>query len=604
MPRVEAYGPRRVQSRPLPNTSVDTTQAVPSAAALGGAAAQGLESFGQQTTQAGFGLLAESNRMAEDAKRRADQLAVLTASNQLDTFVNGRLYAPQEGALSVKGKDAMGLGVQVGTEFDNIADTIGSKLSNPDQKAAFLRERFSTRQRLNETLRRHESTERQQWDLEETNKGIENARNDAIAGAADPLNAPLKIKNALDRQAALIGDFATHNGLGPEARKAQLDEARTNTHVGVIGAFVSAGQDRKAQAYFDEVKDQIAGPKRAEAMRLLEAGSVLGESQRQSDRIMATMPTEDEALKAARAIEEPKVRDAVEARVIHEWGLRNQANHAAHEQSLVTAGNLIDQNPRLGTRAIPPALWASLTVDQKENFERYAKRLIDPAGVKTDWNTFYDLLTLGSNEGTREKFAQIYLADPKYRSKLGNAEFKQLAELQASIRKGDMTNANKLLVSERTQSQIADQALLSIGFDPTPAQPGTRGYSKENTDRVIAFRRALREAVATKETQTGKHATDEEVQAIADTLVTPTGSKVTKPHTFWWDTTGPTFAFESPVGMRSRLGLPSHGAVTALSDIPAQEQQQIQAALIKAGKPVTAAAVVALYNLARERMAR
>ncbi len=79
--------------------------------AEGAAARAGaMANFADRVTQITGGLYAE---MQESERRAADETALLEASNKLADFRNVRLFNPETGAFTRKGKDAMPLPEEV-----------------------------------------------------------------------------------------------------------------------------------------------------------------------------------------------------------------------------------------------------------------------------------------------------------------------------------------------------------------------------------------------------------------------------------------------------------------------------------------------------------
>ena len=102
--------------------------------------------------------------------------------------------------------------------------------------------------------------------------------------------------------------------------------------------------------------------------------------------------------------------------------------------------------------------------------------------------------------------------------KLSEGDLKQLLTAQASG-PGQMAKEQQaLLTNAAYQNQIVTEAIMSMGMDPSPKQAGAKDYDQAAVDRVNAFRRTVRETVATLEHQNQRAATDDEVQGIVDRL--------------------------------------------------------------------------------------
>lgn len=554
MPRVSTYGLPSVRSQGIPSAR---RTAIPSPDAFGAG-------FGEVAANIGLRGLAEQEaekrRQAQLAKQRADQIAILEADNNLATWENSRLLDPEKGALNVKGKDALGLPEAVGQEFDEVAGTLAQSMATPEQRDGFHRAQLLRRRSIDVTLARHVSAQIQAYDKEEFGKSLVNSRNAAIANAADPRRVGLE----LQRQTDNIEQFATANGLGPEAKASLLDEARTATHEGVIDRLLTDGKDTAAQVYFEETKSQISGDSLAKIERALEEGSLMGESQRKADEISGSAKTLTEARDAVKQITDPKLRDAVQTRVEHEWAIKEAEERDTEEQKLKDIGNLIDQK---GLRAVSPAVWSTLTVQQKAGFENYAKRNLTDGEGKTDLPFYYSLMTQASTNP--EGFSKLILSDPKYLSKLGKTEFKQLAELQNSIRKGE--KVDEKLDGFRTNEQIVNDTLDLAGIARTgdDADHGT----------IAQFRKALDQRVGELQRLTGKKATNEDVQRLSDDLIQ---KQIAVPDSWFQRLLGHPFT-----GKR----LMSVG----IADIPGADRRNIEAALKKHGVPPTEQNIVQAF---------
>ena len=547
MPTVRGYGNTQVKTEALPGVRLT--------------AAPTEETFG---VSGGNKVAAVGLKLYEDEMLRQDQVAVLEADRKLSEWENKRLYDPREGALAKKGKDAFGLPDAVGKDFDTFRDELRGTLSTERQRVAFDRQAGSRRSDIDKTLARHVFAEVRQFDNAETENYLLNARQAAIANAGDPERVGIEI----ERQTAAVVDFANRNGFGTEYVKQKTAQVRSDTHVGVVERMLANGQDMTAKAYLDRVKPEIAGDDIAKVEKWLEEGALRGQSQRDADTIMSTTTTREAALEKAKSISDPKLRDAVEERVNRYYTLRKEADREQREQTMTDAANIIDQTGSIDK--IPPATWQSMTVSERQALTSYAKRKESGGESKTDLGAFYSLITLASSDATKDAFARTNLM--QYIHKLSPSDFKQLAGIQASIRKGD-GKAAETLDGFLTNMQVVDNTLREAGINPA---------EKDQAPKVGAFRRAVDEAVARHERQTGKKASNADIRSIADGLLI--SGKVPGSG---WIVDDTKRAFELKEG---------ESLVIRARDVPRSDRLEIERELRAQGRGVTDEAIVDAYT--------
>lgn len=286
MPTVRTYGQRKVADEPLPDvrrtaaeTNLSTGVGVEEAKA---GKAQAVEQLGQGLTNAGAGFAA----IAAEERAKANEAANLEASNKLARWTNERLYNPDTGALTVRGKDAQPLPEAVGGEFEKYADDVANTLKTPEQKEAFAKLRARQGTELDLQLRRHTYGEMQNFYADELKGMVTNATQTAIANAGEPR----VVGDNLNAVTDAITKGAKRLGMGPEETKGALDSARTQIHVGVVHRLLAEGKDKAAATYYAGVKDQVvSGEARAQLEAQLETASTQGDGLRSSEELWKTL---------------------------------------------------------------------------------------------------------------------------------------------------------------------------------------------------------------------------------------------------------------------------------------------------------------------------
>lgn len=266
----------RVSPAPLPGARFD-----PSAPAAAFRGAPPVDTSGVQ--QVGLDLYREHQRLVEEERHKADQIAITSAGSDLSTAKSDLLYNPQGGALTRRGQNAFGAPEDARTAFEKASSAIRAKLVTDEQRVQFDRIAANDWNEIDIQVQRHVAAERQRYDTETTDSFITNKRNEAVAAWQDPA----AIQSSIDYQQAAITDHAQRNGLAGEWAKEQAAKAASATHLSVIEQMLQNGADRTAERYLAQHRGQIVGPDLLNAERLTEAGSVRGDSQRTADDILA-----------------------------------------------------------------------------------------------------------------------------------------------------------------------------------------------------------------------------------------------------------------------------------------------------------------------------
>src|SRR6185436_5298202 len=216
----------------------------------------------------------------------------------------------------------------------------------------------------------------------------------------------------------------------------------------------------------------------------------------------------------AKGIQDAEVRDNVTQRIEHEWSVREAINRQDEENALKGAFNILDKTPDI--HKIPPTAWVSFTGAQRGALMAYADKLSAGTPVETDYPTYYSLMTQAGKDPTT--FANANLLN--YRAKLGDTEFKQLTDIQLSIRNKDNAKADRDLGDFRTKDQIVTDSLIKFGI--------TTDDSKLSTDQRRALAE-LRQLVDTRTTAqanlTGKKPTGQDIQSIVDQILSSSISR-------------------------------------------------------------------------------
>ena len=569
MPRVP-QAQNQVQATGLPNAR-DTFQ--PSAQDYGAGLAPGLSDVSQVTMA-----------IHQDAKQKANRVAIEDATNQLGAWEATAMPA----ALQVRGKAAFGLPDKVLPDYDKTAQKIEDGLADPEQKQAFRLMAADRRNGVNKALQSHMGAEYRTYNDQVFTDGITNSQQAVGLYYADEG----RVNTELDRQAYAVQSYAQQNGLPPEWEQATKAKVISQSHSTVIDRMLADENDTGAKAHFDRYQAEMTPDAQAAALKALDVAGTRAQSQAEASRIFSTEKPLDQMLDEVRQIKDPKLQDATEARVTRLNALYLQAKGQAEDRTFKDAyETLVDPTNLKGIDGVPATVMSALPPERQNALRTYAASMARREEPTTDWGQYYKLQSLASAPATRDGFLKTNLLD--YRNQLSNAEFKELTNLQADLRKqaGNQDASAKTLQGISSREDVVNETLAGIGIDPRPYT--TKDGTVTVNQPAVAFRRQVDQAIVAQQQATGKPVTPEETRKIADRLVLQQTVQDPRgwynPARWFGDATTPRQVPTFQLPGADRLAL-------SVSQVPVSEQAKIRDAAARAGRQLTDADVTALYN--------
>jgi hypothetical protein len=446
MPQVPTYGPPRVSSAPLPSARRTN---LPSPDSFGAG-------FGKQI--AAFGM-SEFERIVQEQRDMADQVALLNAENQLLEFERTIMRDPESGALTKRGRDSLGLPEEVGKAYQQRIAAITESLSNDRQRLAFGRVSGDRMHSTQMELQRHVFSEIQQLEQTERIAYLDNLINRATQIADNPTpTMPNEIAAELQRGREAI-DRA---GMGPEAAEAMKREFDTKVHMGVLSELAD-GHPTKAQAYYEAAEDEIHVDQRDRARSIIEEGTRQTNAQRTTDAIMLTATSEQEALAMARDQLEGQLEDDVVQRLKVRWSEVDQQEQRASEEQLKGFYDIIDAER--STDNIPRAEWSDLTGAQRNSLQIYADKKATGEGIvmtRAAWRFHFSLMQEAVDNPTKFKNRNLF-ADARHR--LDDPRWNQVLGIWMSLRENKPGQAAEMAEQFQTKSQIVNAMFRSADIE-------------------------------------------------------------------------------------------------------------------------------------------
>lgn len=220
-------------------------------------------------------------QIADEHRKEAEDTQLVAGDNQLHELKSS---IQQAALLKYRGIDALGASQAVRADWEQGVSEIATTIKGSDHvKQAFARRAATHWGDLLSTVDSHAATEYKNAQTREFGAAIDNRISNAVTDYADPG----KRQTAIDEGRTLITVFGKQSGWTPDETRHRLEEFASDAHSSVIEKMVNEHQDIPALAYLNEHRGEMTGGDLAKANRLTGEASVLGESQRSADAILA-----------------------------------------------------------------------------------------------------------------------------------------------------------------------------------------------------------------------------------------------------------------------------------------------------------------------------
>lgn len=513
--------------------------------------------------QAGRELAQTAGKIFQEEKKKADDAATSDYYAKLASHKQNLFWNPKDGAFTKKGSEALAAPDEYGKKFDTFADELEKTLS-PNQVAMAKQIRQKERMDFDSQLIRHVAKEADEYQETASKAGILTARNDAVLNYQEPGYVSQKIKL---QEAAYM---QTADGKAPEVVQQDIQNIRSNTHSSVINRMLENNQDGLAKNYFEKNKADLTSDDLGKLEKAINTGTLRGESQRMSDKIIVSTDSMSAALEDARKIDNPELRDETARRVKDYYSTKKLAEEERNERLHKQAGQIIDESGDIDS--IPPAMWNELSVSDRASLRSYSDKRKKGEEPSTDWESYYSLKTMAASPDLRQEFMKTNLM--QYRDDLSDSEFKDLVNLQDGLR-NKSGQTTKDLDGYRSNHEIVNTALSAMGLEPNPKP------REKDAASVSLFKRKVDEAVVQYQQRSGKPINSTEMQAIVDDLSVEGVVK----RGWLFDDRARQFELEPGQELEFRL-----------KDIPRAERSEIELSLRKKGFPVTENRIIEVYR--------
>lgn len=185
--------------------------------------------------------------------QKANQVAVLDADLALSEAENKLFYDPETGALRSRGKNALIIQEPTMEALDKATEEIATSLGNDAQRFSFRGLAQSRKRSADKQLQNHVSTESFKYDTATTTALIASEQ----AQTAENYTDSEGINTSIEKQNAILTDYATRHGQGKDVLDEKLRENTSNNHKAIINRMLSDGNDLLATEYHKNNGDAI-----------------------------------------------------------------------------------------------------------------------------------------------------------------------------------------------------------------------------------------------------------------------------------------------------------------------------------------------------------
>ncbi|CAG22449.1 hypothetical protein [Photobacterium profundum] len=442
---------------------------------------------------------------AKKLQDSADRAAVLEADNSLAAWEQENLYGENGYLATAKGKNSIGAGDSLLSNYDKFTSEISQGITRPVQREAFARASSNRRNQISANATKHEFREVEKYKQEQNTAAIANS----TIAASDNYQDVGVVQGEIHKQNAIIMADAADNGEPLEVTDNKLRAAQSGTVTAVISRALAEKNYGYAKTFFDQNKESLLPADRNRLEGAVNTGNTRAVAQANTDSIVNKGMTLTDSLKAARKISDPEVRDSVVQRVKARFSEQSAIEQQTQKDAMEKAADMVEQSG--DTDSVPPELWEMLSPGQRSGLENRSRQVQSGVEPVTDWKVYTDLSTM-----TPLELSKINMLD--YRDKLTNAQYQSFlgAQRQAvnAVTKGtrEPSYTATLTFKDRTKATAGSAGIIPI--DKTPAK-----YSEDEARRYGVFQEQAATRLQAFEEQKGGKANGDEIQKILDDMV-------------------------------------------------------------------------------------
>jgi len=334
--------------------------------------------FGEDIARAGQQIGGQIANYALEQKAKDDAAAVKNAISEYRKSINNRTYLDEDSYYNRQGKDAYDSYEPMASELDDIRKLIGEKLAPGRQQESFSEMSQGFLDRELDSMSRHASKGRMQWQNESDSEAVNQAVED---GSLRYTNNSTEVEQVK----ALTKNLAARNGWSPERTENETLSKLSTMHKQAIDNMMTS-EPLAAEKYFDDHKDQILPSMHDDIKRQIKNADdgMLAQSTADAALAFDSLTSARDFVKES-ITDNPKARQKALSMVEHEFRVLDHAKRTEQAEIVDTVGKHRLDGGSVQRWAINnPSEWDKLDFKQQESLLKTGK-------VETDWEVYSEL---------------------------------------------------------------------------------------------------------------------------------------------------------------------------------------------------------------------
>lgn len=434
-------------------------------------------------------------RAALEINNTIERTKGMEFNNAIEQWKQTNLLDKETGYFSKQGADASGKSGEVMQNYDDFVSDWFEQHKVSKFTQAQLQD-IASRKRTNilGNTTQHDLQETNRWADTEGKLGIENAISNIVAERNNPENIELQLQNI-----KAITEWK--GGLKKQDTQTIQLETRDNISQALCSILDTKLQEdpKDAKTFFEKYKEEINSNLHSKYLNAINQEERKYQSRDMAQEIVSKAANEQEAIKAAEAIEDVDMSDAVLSRVKRHYSEQEHFKNLQEKESLNNFYNKAVQAAQTGGTLSYDDIPDDLDPDVKLSLMNYVNKNGQPETDDQIWETLYSKSVNDAQGFVNEDLN-------KYRGFLSDSEYKSFLKRQEEIKSG------KFYTTIKDDDKKIDAALKAMGLGGNTSVFGLTGKNKD-----IAYSE-IRALTRDFEARKGRKITDAELENITKSL--------------------------------------------------------------------------------------
>lgn len=346
------------------------------------------------------------NKFAAQEMQDANEQQFKEAANAFDAHQND-LTAGQEGFMSIKGKDALGVSDTYQEKLKKKAEEIESSLSNDYTKNLFRQYRDKSVIDFKKQTDIYSNHEYNNY-LNDSAKNIEETqRTRAVLNYTDPK----VVEESIAKQHEAMISFANRNGIDPAPLVAK---STSKTREGIVKQILLGGNAMAADAYFRTHKDDFTAEDALSTRSLLDSAVRSERAESISNNLIYKdgVTSDYAAYDKLKSIPDEKLRDEALSKFKIKRAYDESAIKNNYDKTAIDVSKHIEQGGSLSD--LPQGVVGTLYEGDRKAFQLREEQIAGAREIKPDVNTYHKFATMNAYDLSKMRLGELTTAARPY----------------------------------------------------------------------------------------------------------------------------------------------------------------------------------------------